>query len=179
MGRILMRVLEEAGLLDVTERALLGAGLAEPDLARLRGADLLLVAGLADLVRNKFHGNEVCIVTSAGLRDPSVVTVEAAPALADGPTGADFLVEVALARLKAPGTRSLGVSFDSVGLELAQTALVFGADMLFGELAGKRTLPLLDGPEARRAEIAGLCERAGRTVRFLDPAPRHAVEQRS
>ncbi len=174
MGRLLLRALGSAGLLPVADRALLGDGLSAAELDRLRGEDILLVAGLADLVRAKFHGPEVRILSAQAMRDAR----ESAPwlvnaVLGDGPnaTGADFLREVALARLAAPAARSLAVSFDGAGLELAQTALLFGANVLVGDLGGKRTLPLLDGPEARRVEILGLVERAGRSVRFVDGEP--------
>jgi hypothetical protein len=178
MGRVLMRVLGEAGLLDVTERALSGLGVSDADLSRLRAADMLLVAGLADLVRAKFHGDEVRVFTSVTLRDPSVAVVTRAQ-LGDAKTGGEALHELALLRLQVPAERKLAVSFDDFGLELAQTALVFGVDTLFGELGGKRTLPLLDGPEARRAEIAGLVQRSGRSVRFVEETARAATEQRT
>lgn len=176
MGRLLLRAVQAAGLSELAERALGGGGLRPSDLERLRGEDILLVAGLADLVRAKLRGDEVRIVTTGSPRDASLYVVDAALGQGEA-TGADFLREVALARLLSPKERSIAVSFDAAGLELAQTALLFGADTLFGELSGKRTLPLLDGPEARRAEILGLCERAGRRVRFVDAEPVHAAQE--
>lgn len=174
MGRFLMRAVQAAGLAELAERALFGQGLVASDLARLRGEDLLLVAGLADLVREKLRGDEVRIFPRSSVPDGAVVVVDAALGAGPAATGANFLREVALARLAEPAERSIAVSFEAAGLELAQTALLFGADVIFGELSGKRTLPLLDGPQARRTELLGLCERAGRRVRFVEVEPAQA-----
>ena len=184
MGRVLERAIENAGLTELAQRALAGTGLPAGDIERLRGSDLLLVAGLADLVRQKFRGDDVQIVTSDGLpgargaRHGNTVLAEFAAGEREGLTGAELLVEIALLRLRTPGERSVGVSFDNLGLELAQTALVFGADVLFVDLGGKRTLPLLDGPQARKQELAGLVARAGRRPCFADTVP-DSAEQRS
>ena len=86
---------------------------------------------------------------------------------------------VALARLCAAADKSIAVSYEQIGIELAQTALAFGADALIGDLSTKRTLPLLDGPAARREEITGLIERAGRKARFVDEGNSAAMESRS
>ena len=43
----------------------------------------------------------------------------------------------------------------------------------------KRTLPLLWGGAARRQEVAGLIERSGRRVRFVDDAPAASLESAS
>jgi hypothetical protein len=167
MGRVLSRAIEAAGLSECQTRALSGAGLRPAEIDQLRGADLLLVAGLADLVRAQFRGDDVRVVAKPRLREPKLAVFEAG-AEQTRPTGAELLREIALLRLATPADTSVAVSFDALGLELAQTALLFGADVLFGELAGKRTLPLLDGPAARRREIAGLVERSGRRARFAD-----------
>ena len=51
-------------------------------------------------------------------------------------------------------------------------AFAFGADGLWGELDGKRTLPLLGSSGARRQEIEGLIARSGRRAVWADvPAP--------
>jgi hypothetical protein len=177
MGRVFSKAIEAAGLAEYHAAALAGAGLAPAQIDRLRSADLLLVAGLADLVRAQFRGDDVRIVAKSRVREPNLVVFEAS-AGENAPTGADVLRELALLRLATPADRSVAVSFDALGLELAQTALLFGADTLFGELAGKRTLPLLDGPAARRREIAGLVERSGRRARFADDSEPQ-VEQHS
>lgn len=171
MGRIWQQALEQAGLGDVAARALEGKGLGAADLARLEGAELLLVGSLADAVRHAHRGPEVRVLTPERARvERALVRVE--PDLsADGLTGEEALRHVALARLAAPGSRSVGVGFDALGLQLAQVALIFGADLWWGELGGKRTLPLLDGPAARRREIDGLLARAGRSARWELDAP--------
>ena len=168
MGRMLVGAIERARLTDVAERALTGKGLGAPDLARLARADVLVVAGLADAVRAKHRGHEVLVLTAAAAQHASdLVVLELDGDLAAGPTGQDLLVKVAIARLATPCKQGIAVSCEQIGLELAQTALVFGADALIGDLvASKKTLPLLDGPQARKTELMGLIQRAGRTVRF-------------
>lgn len=172
MGRMLERALEAAGLNDVAERALAGAGLGSDDLERLRKADVLLVAGLADAVRAAHRGDEVRVMVPAAARSAGDVRrLDLDARRAEGPTGQEALLEVALARLATPVARGIGVSFEQLGLELAQTALLFGADVLWGDLSTRKTLPLLDGAPARREELQGLVERAGRRVRWVDGAP--------
>jgi hypothetical protein len=166
MGRVFARAIEAAGLGPCRERALAGAGLNESETARLRDADLLLVAGLADEVRAQFRGDEVPIVSRAE-QAPKLVVFDMQASEA-GPTGADLLRELALLRLATPADTAVGVSFEGLGLELAQTALLFGADVLIGDLGSRRTLPLLDGTAARRIELAGLVARSGRTARFIE-----------
>jgi 2-iminoacetate synthase ThiH len=181
MGRLFSRAIETAGLADCQARVRSGAGLPEAEIARLRAADLLLVAGLADEARAQFRGDDVRIVSRAHDRDKlALFDVTTDP---HGPTGADVLREIALLRLATPADVSVAVSFDALGLELAQTALLFGADVLLGDLAGKRTLPLLDGPVARKKELAGLVERSGRRPHFegdaepsVNPEPSAHVE---
>lgn len=179
MGRMLTAAIERAALSDVAERALEGKGLAPGDLERLRRADVLVLAGLADAVRAKHRGDEVRVLSpDAARRASDLVKLDLDAGRADGPTGQELLAQVALARLATPCAQGLAVSAEQIGLELAQTALVFGADAVIGDLAsGKRTLPLLDGREARRAELSGLIQRTGRTARFVELEP--ALEQRS
>lgn len=172
IGRLLRKALEQAGLSDIAERALRGHGLGGSDLAMLERADLLLVAGLADAVRQQHRGDEVRLLGSAlAKREPDLLRPPLQSGRADGPTGEELLRQIALARLATPCSRGIAVSFEQLGLELAQTALAFGADVLFGDLETKRTLPLLSGKAARRQEIAGLIERSGRRVRVVDDAP--------
>jgi hypothetical protein len=172
MGRILDRALEQAGLSDLAERVLQGRGLTAAELVRVRGADVLVLAGLADAVRERFHGDDVRVLGSAAAqRDAELMRLAFEDRGEGGRTGQELLTEVALARLATPGQRSIGVRVDEIGLQLAQVALTFGADVLFGDLGGDRILPLLDGPEARRAELDALIERAGRKVRQEDLRP--------
>jgi 2-iminoacetate synthase ThiH len=169
IGRLLRKALEQAGVLELGERALSGQGLELRDMAVLEQTDLLLVAGLADAVRRRHRGDEVRVLANASARrDADLLRLHLPGGGADGPTGEELLRQVALARLSTPCTRGVGVSFEQLGLELAQTALAFGADVLFGDLETKRTLPLLSGKAARRQELAGLIERSGRRVRFAD-----------
>jgi 2-iminoacetate synthase ThiH len=169
MGRLLDAAIDRAGLADIAARALSGETLTEADLARLRAADVLVVAGLADAVRARHRGGDVRLFGSDSVRRASdVLRVELVTSGAEGPTGQELLLKVAMARLAAPADKSIAVSYEQIGIELAQTALAFGADALIGDLSTKRTLPLLDGPAARREEITGLIERAGRRVRFVD-----------
>lgn len=167
MGRMLTAAIERAQLTDVAARAMTGKGLGAPDLARLHKADTLIVAGLADAVRAKHRGHEVRVLSpDAAERAHDLVQLELDATRVDGPTGQELLVKIAIARLATPCDLGLGVSFEQLGLELAQTALVFGADALIGDLGSRKTLPLLDGISARRQELKGLIERSGRTPRF-------------
>jgi hypothetical protein len=177
MGRLLSKAIEAAGLGEYQARALSGTGMTLADIERLRSADLLLVAGLADLVRARFRGDEVRIVPKSRVREPKLVVFDTVPEQ-PGLTGAEVLREIALLRLRTPGDLAIAVSYDALGLELAQTALLFGADVLFGDLAGKRILPLLEGPSARRREITGLVERSGRRVRYSDEQEPQLAEPR-
>jgi 2-iminoacetate synthase ThiH len=180
MGRLLDAAIAGAGISDIAERALRGETLLEADLVRLRAADVLVLAGLADAVRARHRGDDVRMFgTEAVRRADDVVRVELAVGGAEGVTGQELLVQVALARLAAPANKSIAISYEQIGIELAQTALAFGADALIGDLSTKRTLPLLDGPAARREEITGLIERAGRNVRFMDDAEAGAAQMES
>lgn len=180
MGSMLTRAIDEAGFSEARQRILAGQAVSAAELERLREADLLVVAGLADLAREQFRGDEVRLISQANApRDPALCVFRAAGGGEAGATGADVLRNIALTRLEIATDQALAVSLDDLGVELAQTALVFGADVLFGDLGGKRTLPLIDGPDARRTELTGLIERSGRKVVF-DALPRSAdLEQRS
>jgi hypothetical protein len=181
MGSMLTRAIDEAGFSEAKSRVLAGEALSPAELERLREADLLVVAGLADLVRKQFRGDAVRLIASSRPREAAVCVfaAEADSGEGTGTTGADVLRSIALTRLQIPHEQALAVSLDELGVELAQTALVFGADVLFGDLAGKRTLPLIDGPDARRTELTGLIERSGRSVVFEASARGADLEQRS
>jgi 2-iminoacetate synthase ThiH len=172
IGRQLQKALDRAGLTELAARALSGQGLGPADIAALERADLLVLAGLADAVRRQHRGDEVRMFGGMpARREPQLVRLTLESGHADGPTGAELLREVALARLRTPGDQSVGVNYEQLGLELAQVALTFGADALIGDLESKRTLPLLSGSAARRQEITGLIERAGRRVKWIDAQP--------
>lgn len=175
MGKVFSRALDQAGLSDLHSRVLSGDPLTQAELSRLDVADLLLVAGLADAMRARFHGDEVRFLRASGPSDREVIVFRGT-ASEHGATGADLLRELALLRLSTPASASIAVSLETLGLELAQTALLFGADTLIGDLSHARTLPLLDGAAARQRELAGLIARSGRRVTFPDAEP--ALEQR-
>lgn len=170
MGKVFSRALEEAGLSDLHSRALSGESLDQAELLRLEAADLLLVAGLADAMRAHFHGDEVRFVRASAAREPELIVFKGV-ASEHGATGADVLRELALLRLSTKPSTGIAVSLETIGLELAQTALLFGADTLIGDLSSARTLPLLDGAAARQREVAGLVARSGRRVKFADAEP--------
>jgi 2-iminoacetate synthase ThiH len=167
MGKVFSRALAQAGLTDLQSRALSGEPLTQVELQRLAAADLLLVAGLADLMRAHFHGDDVRFLRASALRDADLVLFKGV-ASEHGATGAEVLRELALLRLSTKSSTGIAVSLETLGLELAQTALLFGADTLIGDLSSPRTLPLLDGTAARQREVAGLIARSGRRVTFGD-----------
>jgi len=175
MGRVLSRALEAAGLADFQARVLSGSPLADSELARLRDADLLLVAGLADSMRANFRGDEVRVLRRREAREADLIEFDQTPS-PQGKTGADLLRELSLLRLGTAPATSIAVCMESLGLELAQTALLFGADTLIGDLQSERTLPLLEGAAARRREVEGLVARSGRRARFADDVE-HSAEQ--
>jgi hypothetical protein len=175
MGKVFSRALAQAGLSDLQERALSGEPLGPAELQQLAAADLLLVAGLADVMRARFRGDEVRLLPARAVREPEFVVFKGV-ASEHGATGADVLRDLALLRLSTEPSVGVAVALETMGLELAQTALLFGADTLIGDLSNARTLPLLDGVAARQREVAGLIARSGRRVIFGEPAP--IVEQR-
>jgi hypothetical protein len=172
MGRLWQRAVVRAGISELGERALAGGGLSPEEVERLRSEDVLIVAGLADAVRERFFGAEVRVLSNeVARREPALSRPSIMLPSPEGATGQEVLLEIALARLATPAQQGLCVSFDALGLQLAQVALSFGADALCGDLGGKRVLPLLEGAAARRVELQGLIERVGRSVRFVDPEP--------
>jgi len=166
MGQMLLRALETAGLAELGARALAGVELTSDELARLQTVDVLLVAGLADGKRARVRGDEVRVLRRA--ESSEALRVFDRSPTERGATGAELLLEVALLRLGASADVSIAVDLDAVGIELAQTALVFGADTLIADLGNGRSLPLLSGVGARQQELAGLISRSGRRVRFAD-----------
>jgi hypothetical protein len=169
MGRVFSRALAAAGLSDLLACVLSGQPLGQAELLRLAAADLLLVAGLADVMRAHYHGDDVPVLRASTLREPAQRVCVFAGAISEhGATGAELLRELALLRLRTPASTRIAVSMEALGIELAQTALLFGADALIGDLTSARTLPLLDGAGARRRELEGLVARSGRRLRFGD-----------
>jgi 2-iminoacetate synthase ThiH len=179
MASIVNRALEQAGLGDVLERVLGGEAADETQLARLRSADVLLVAALADAVRAAFHGDEVRVSSRLSAQRDAGLRLVGAAGVDPDKTGQELLIEVALERLATPGKIGLAVGVESHGLQLAQVALSFGANALFGELGSARSLALLDGAAARRAQLSELIAHAGRIARFEEPRPSAVLESRS
>lgn len=170
---LVRRALESAGLVAIAERVLAGATLDAQELEQLRAADVLAVAALADLVRERSQGELVTLV-DLGVSAESALgdVVWARPLLgaSEGPTGLDVLREVALVRLSTPADRAVAVGFDQLGEGLAQAALTFGASVLVGTMSRRSTLPLADdaGARAKKADLLGRVQRAGRQARWLD-----------
>ncbi|MET0387965.1 MAG: hypothetical protein ABW321_18480 [Polyangiales bacterium] len=171
MGRVLSRALEAAGLSDFQARVQSGTALTSAELAELRDVDLLLLASLADVMRAHHHGDRVRIVRAPTQLTGPWVVFDGTPT-EHGATGAELLREIALLRLATPPSSAVAISMETLGLELAQTALLFGADTLIGDLGSARTLPLLEGSSARRIELAGLVTRSGRRASFIDASER-------
>lgn len=172
MGTLVTRAIEQAGFTDLCERALQGK-LSSDDLKRLSGADTLVLSAIADQVRAKFHGDEVTLVATRSSLPPDVdaqVVSSSHRVDAQAPTGEEALRAIALARLSTKPERSVAVSWDHIGLHLAQTALLFGANVLFGGIGQQGVLPLADNPGIRKHEITGLVERALRQPQWVETA---------
>jgi hypothetical protein len=150
--------------------------------AALRGADLLALGALADVVRREEVGDEVRIYVpppgpDAGATDPAAVFPRGDEEL----TGLELLREVAIARVTGPRGGRVRVDWSRCGLELAQVALGFGADELAGHIASKRGVLIGEGEllgvgkksrlelatVTKRRELAGFVRRAGRAPVFV------------
>lgn len=180
MGTLVTRAIEQAGFTDICERALQGQ-LSQEDLKRLGTADTLVLSSIADQVRAKFHGDEVTLVATRNAlpTDVDALVVSSSHRVdAQALTGEEALRAIALGRLSTPPARSVAVSWDHIGLQLAQTALLFGANVLFGGIGQKGVLPLADNPGIRRQEITGLVQRALREPQWFEAAPAQ-LESRS
>jgi len=176
MGLVTSRAIERAGLADVAARALAGGGLDAADLARVRDADLLVLAGLADAVRARHRGDVVRVAPGASRLEGAV---HAEPDVGEHAlTGAEALREVALLRLATPARLGVSVSWTKLGVELALAALAFGADALVGGLTTKAGLPLADAPAvARRDELTRMIALAGRTAQWTEARTRPEREE--
>jgi aminodeoxyfutalosine synthase len=86
-------------------------------------------------------------------RGPDVMTIDA-----DGLEGArraEVLRRVANARITGPHAARVRVDWTSLGIELAQVALGFGASELSGPVLNRRGLPIADD-STRKVKGAGL-----------------------
>lgn len=193
MSALVDRALEGAGLSAIVAARTAG------DLARVRAeidrlgaatVDLLALGALADRIRADEVGDIVRVYTHAAADDrddADVVTVDA-----DGGEGLAFLRALAIARITGPRASRIRVDWTSVGLELAQVALGFGASELRGTIASKRGLPIAAtdmagvGKESakepaalvKKRELAAFIERSGRRPVFEEPLPLKTQEMR-
>ena len=70
-------------------------------------------------------------------------------------SGFEFLREVAVARITSEPGAPVRIDWDDAGFELAQVALGFGANELWGALANKRGLPILED-ETKKVKGEGM-----------------------
>ena len=149
MGRMLTAAIERAALSDVLERALTGKGLDTADLARLRSADVLVVAGIADAVRAKHRGDEVRVLSpETARRAPDFINLDLDAGQAEGPTGQPLVADRG-SRLSTPFTQHR-MSAEQIASTRADGADVRRRRADRDLVGSKRTLPLLDGREARK-----------------------------
>ncbi len=173
MHAIIREILDRAGLLAVLDARAAG----RVDLVRVPAAtfdrtDLLALGALADLLRAREVGDTVT-VTWGRPCDPAALVVRGEPGLA-------LLRAAARARILGPIGARIHVDVPTVGFELAQVALAFGADALVGPPVDRRGLPLADGTVRVKGEgpvsLATMKEREIR--RILEAAGRVAVFER-
>jgi hypothetical protein len=179
MSILVDRAIESAGLGDVFVAR--RDGQFSTDLAsRLAVVDLLALGALADRIRQEEVGDEVRVYTGdvSSERTSGLVLISAGEGEA---TGLDLLRKVAVSRVTGPRGVNVRVDWTGCGLELAQVTLGFGANELCGRIANKRGLPLAPGElsgvgkksrreladRAKRTELAGYIQRAGRTPVFI------------
>jgi 2-iminoacetate synthase ThiH len=144
---------------------------------------LLALGALADRVRKEEVGDTVKVFTrgtpSSG---PGAFVVHADEAEVSKGRGT-VLRRVAIARITGPRAGRVVVDWASVGLELAQVALGFGASELAGPVVTRRGLPIADdrmqkvkgagfvsSQLLKKRELAVLVRMAGREVVFVDGA---------
>jgi 2-iminoacetate synthase ThiH len=182
---LVRRAFEAAQITDLAERVLAGALLTSDELARLRDADVLAVAALADLVRAAGQGEEVLLVDLGLVAESALAgVVHAQPVLgaSEGATGLDVLRDVALVRLATPAAQPVAVSSDALGEGLAQAALTFGASVIVGTFTRRGALPLAAAAvtevpaKTKKSELEGRVARGGRRPRWLDGAIQSAGE---
>jgi hypothetical protein len=121
---------------------------------QLDSADLLAVGALADTIRSAEVGDVVGVYAGISAEEGSDVVTIGADDL-DGPRRAFVLLRVAKARIMGPRAARVRVDWTSVGIELAQVALGFGASELCGATLNRRGLPIAEG-SVRKVKGAGL-----------------------
>jgi len=185
------RSIREAGLYGLLEARRSG------DLARVRAlapqldaADLLVVGGLADTIRAEEVGDVVQVFAgSSPDHGPDVLAVDTGGL--EGARRALVLLRVATARITGPKAARVRVDWSTLGIELAQVALGFGASELSGPVLSRRGLPiaedstrkvkgagLVSSQLLKKKELFALVRNAGRVPveagLRLDPARAHA-----
>jgi hypothetical protein len=184
MSALVDRAILAAGLRPIAE-ARRGGNLARvSELApALEACDLLALGALADRVRKEEVGDEVKVFTrGTPPSGPGVFVVHADDAEVSNGRGT-VLRRVAMARITGPRAGRVVVDWASVGLELAQVALGFGASELAGPVVTRRGLPIADDRTQKvkgaglvssqllkKRELAVLVRMAGREVVFVDGA---------
>ena len=172
MNALVRDAIERRGLLpllDPTTRA--NSASAQPWRAKTEEVDLLVLGALADEIVRAEVGLDVCVRDDA-LRDvvPKVGSVP------------DFLRSVAIARIFGSKGANVGIALSQTGVELAQLAVLFGANELVGELRTKQGLPIADDQmgwlgkrslrgllvEQKRRELSTMLAHTGRRVRFVE-----------
>jgi 2-iminoacetate synthase ThiH len=149
-----LRAIAEAGLGELAEARRVG------DLERVRelsplleAADLLALGALADRIRAEEVGDDVLVFTRLSPHlGGDVITVGATEA---GGGRAEVLRRVAIARITGSRAARVRVDWATVGIEIAQVALGFGASELQGPVLNRRGLPIAE-ESARKVKGAGL-----------------------
>lgn len=139
--------------------------------ALLREVDLLALGALADRVRARECGDEVRLYADRSA--PGGDRVYTPPA---GLAGMALLRDVAIARITRPRGTHVRLDWNQVGLEISQVALGFGADEHVGRLRAPKTkkgLPLANGQQLRRDELAALVGHTQRKAVFVDVEERN------
>jgi hypothetical protein len=182
MITLAQETLEKEGLWSVREARRRGdlAAVREA-MPALRAADLLALGALADELRTVDMGPEVRFCTQATDAERAAYKGVFVPRA--GKTGFEFLREVAIARITAEPGACVRVDWDDAGFELSQVSLAFGANEIWGALANKRGLPILDEEmkkvkgegmvslqALKRRELQKLLSYVGRKVVFVDGA---------
>lgn len=144
------------------------------------GIDLLLLGALADKLRRAERGDVVRIWLDAPRDEVRTFTRRELDDAGDAHT---FLRKIAIARLAGEGALPLRVDAESLGLQLAQVALTFGADEVVVPIARVRLEVYSESSDAaekavlREREIAGLVRSAGRVPRMVERRGDELVER--
>jgi 2-iminoacetate synthase ThiH len=151
-----LRAIAEAGLGGLAVARKAGDVESMHSLAtRLDAADLLAVGALADQIRAEEVGDVVRVFLGSSLEEASdVVTIEALGEVGEA-SRSGVLRRVAKARIIGPRAARVRVHWGTVGIELAQVALGFGANELAGPVLSRRGLPIADDV-TRRIKGSGL-----------------------